>query len=288
MRITVAATATVAVGLLILGFALLSVLRSSLLESQAGSGPRRAAELAALAAKAPLPNPLPAIDADPPTFVQLLDPDGAVIGASEPLAGAAALLDPSARGRHVLHDVPGLAPGSWLAEPSPATIGGRSLTLIVLTSLGGYDRGVRLLRNVLLVTVPVLIAFVGVLVWTVIGRTLRTVEAMRLQVDRITSERLDRRVVQPPVADEIGRLARTLNHMLDRLQASSDGQRRFIADASHELRTPIANIRTACEVAGAHPERADWPSVADDVLEQTARMERLTGELLDLAPDGGR
>jgi signal transduction histidine kinase len=71
--------------------------------------------------------------------------------------------------------------------------------------------------------------------------------------------------------------------MLDRLQASSEAQRRFVADASHELRTPIANIRMAVEVASAHPERADWVSVADDVLHQDARMQRLTDDLLLLA-----
>ena len=78
-------------------------------------------------------------------------------------------------------------------------------------------------------------------------------------------------------------MAGTLNDMLDRLQSSRDVQRRFVADASHELRTPIANIRLAVEVASAHPDRADWPAVAADVLQQDERMERLTADLLRLA-----
>ena len=161
------------------------------------------------------------------------------------------------------------------------------MLLVVLTSLAGYERGVALVSNALLVTVPVLVILVAALVWWVVGRALRPVESMRREVARITAERLDRRVPPPATADEIGRLAGTLNDMLDRLQASRDAQRRFVADASHELRTPIANIRLALEVAVAHPDRADWPAVADDVLQQDIRMERLTADLLQVARDDG-
>ncbi len=283
VRITVLATAAVALGLLIGAMTLLAVLRRSLLDAQAGSGPRRAAELSELAARSPLPNPLPAIDADPPVVLQLLATDGSVITASAQLRGDGALVDPSARGRRVLHHVPGLTDAAWLAEPTPATIGGRAVTLLVLSSLTGYDRGVRLLRNSLIVTVPVLVVIVAALVWWVVGRALRPVETMRREVARITAQRLDRRVARPPAPDEVGLLAGTLNDMLDRLQSSRDAQRRFVADASHELRTPIANIRVALEVAANRPERADWPAIAGDVLREDARMERLTSDLLALA-----
>ena len=284
LRITLLTTAVLAVGLLIAAVVLFVALRNSLLDAQAGSGPRHAAELAALAAKEPLPNPLPASDGEPLTLLQVLGTDGDVVAASTQLSGTPALLAPSDRGRRVLDHVPGLAgEQSWLAEPTPATIGGRSVLLIVLTSLASYERGVALVRNALLVTVPVLVVLVALLVWWVVGRALRPVETMRREVARITAERLDRRVRQPPTEDEIGRLAGTLNDMLDRLQSSRDVQRRFVADASHELRTPIANIRLAVEVANAHPDRADWAAVAADVLRQDQRMERLTADLLRLA-----
>jgi signal transduction histidine kinase len=91
------------------------------------------------------------------------------------------------------------------------------------------------------------------------------------------------RVPEPPTGDEVARLARTLNEMLDRLGEADERQRRFVADASHELRTPLANIRTAMEVANRHPGRANWPAVAADVLVQDGRMERLVSDLLVLA-----
>ena len=219
-------------------------------------------------------------------MLQLLATDGTVVAASSQLDGVGPLLAPSARGRHELRDVPGLGPGAWLAEPTPATVGGRAVVLIVLTSLAGYERGVHLARTSLTVTVPVLVLIVAVLVWSVVGRALRPVETMRREVARITAARLDRRVAQPTTSDEVGRLAGTLNEMLDRLQGAYDAQRRFVADASHELRTPIANIRLALEVATAHPDRADWPAIADDVLAQDRRMEKLTTDLLQLARAG--
>ncbi len=81
----------------------------------------------------------------------------------------------------------------------------------------------------------------------------------------------------------MGRLARTLNSMLDRIEAASARERRFVSDASHELRSPIANIRTEIEVALHHPEFADWGTVAQDVLAENDRMGRLVQELLLLA-----
>jgi signal transduction histidine kinase len=125
--------------------------------------------------------------------------------------------------------------------------------------------------------------------WLLMGRALGPVEAMRSQVAEISARDLDRRVPEPPVDDEIGRLARTMNAMLDRLQASSARQRRFVADASHELRSPLAAGRTQLEVALAHPADGGWQTTAAGLLREHQRMERLVGDLLFLArsDDGG-
>jgi signal transduction histidine kinase len=120
-------------------------------------------------------------------------------------------------------------------------------------------------------------------VWWAVGRALGPVEAIRARVDRITGTGLDQRVPEPATADEIARLARTMNAMLARLQESADRQRRFVADASHELRSPLARMRAELEVDQAHPETADPASTADSVLTETVGLQRLVDDLLVLA-----
>ena len=283
VRVTAVATLVVALALIIGAVSLLAVLRSSLLRSLSGSGPERAAEIAALAARGPLPEPLPDLEAPRLTLIQVIDGDGNVVAASRQLEGAPAVVAPTARHHQVMDTVGARGEGPWLVEPTPATIANRPVVVVVITSLAEFSRSAQLLGGLLLVIVPLLIALAGAVVWIVVGRSLRPVEQMRIQVADITAHRLDRRVPLPTADDEVGRLARTLNDMLDRLEQSSDQQRQFVADASHELRTPVANIRAAIEVAVAHPEKADWPIVASDVLRQDLRMERLVSDLLTLA-----
>jgi signal transduction histidine kinase len=286
LRITLLATVALAAGLAVGASLLVGSLRNALLDAQSGTGQRRAAELAALAGRGPLPAELPAVDAGRLTLLQVIDLNGRVVAASAQLRGVPALTSPTRRRREVRDELDNLGDGPWLLEPTPATLGGRPAVVIVITSLTDYERSAELLRGSLLVSLPILILIVAGVVWLVVGRALRPVEAMRSEVEHITSERLDRRVPAPGAGDEIGKLAKTLNDMLDRLEESSSVQRRFVADASHELRTPIANIRVAMEVASAHPELANWVAVADDVLAQDARMERMTDDLLLLARTG--
>jgi signal transduction histidine kinase len=115
------------------------------------------------------------------------------------------------------------------------------------------------------------------------GRALRPVEAIRAEVESITGSTLDRRVPVPGSGDEVARLARTMNAMLDRLEDASTRQQRFVADASHELRSPVAAIRTELEVAQRTAGPADWPAVADRLLTEEARLEAVITDLLLLA-----
>ena len=132
-------------------------------------------------------------------------------------------------------------------------------------------------------TVPLLIALVGFAVWYLAGRALRPVEAIRAEAEEITGTTIHRRVPEPATDDEVGRLARTMNAMLDRLEESSQRQRRFVSDASHELRSPLASIRANLEVALRNSDRADWPAVAGRALAEDERMENMVTDLLDLA-----
>jgi signal transduction histidine kinase len=109
---------------------------------------------------------------------------------------------------------------------------------------------------------------------------LAPVERIRREVDQITGQRLDRRVPEPPSRDEIHRLALTMNQMLERLEVSRDQQQQFVADASHELRSPLASIRQTAEVSRAHPGALPEGELAEAVLEESLRMQRLVEQLL--------
>ncbi|MET4923200.1 HAMP domain-containing sensor histidine kinase [Streptomyces sp. PSRA5] len=128
--------------------------------------------------------------------------------------------------------------------------------------------------------VPALLVVVGGVTWLVTRRALRPVEGIRREMAAITaSEDLTRRVPEPDTHDEVARLARTTNETLTALEASVDRQRRFVADASHELRSPIASLRTQLEVGEAHPELLDVPGAVAD----TVRLQQLAADLLLLA-----
>jgi signal transduction histidine kinase len=87
----------------------------------------------------------------------------------------------------------------------------------------------------------------------------------------------------PEARDEVRSLALTLNDMLSRLSSAQQRQRSLVSDTAHELRSPIASIRTQLEVALDHPAGQDWASTARDVLADTLRLSRLTEDLLLLA-----
>ena len=158
-----------------------------------------------------------------------------------------------------------------------------TVTLVSERSLAEVDSTVANVTNALLVGVPVLFALVAALTWWIAGRALRPVEAIRAEAAAITGSTLHRRVPEPTSDDEVGRLARTMNSMLDRLEETSLRQRRFVSDASHELRSPVAAIRAQVEVAMRRGEAADWPEVARRVLDEDQRLEQAVAELLELA-----
>lgn len=139
------------------------------------------------------------------------------------------------------------------------------------------------LTRVLLVGLPLLLLVVGLTTWRIVGRALAPVDAIRREVDEIGGRRLDRRVPEPARRDEISRLASTMNRMLGRLEESQARQQRFVSDASHELRSPVASIRQHSEVALAHPDRTTVPDLAATVLVEDLRVQRLVDDLLLLA-----
>jgi signal transduction histidine kinase len=128
--------------------------------------------------------------------------------------------------------------------------------------------------------VPLLLVVMGLVTWRVVGRALAPVEAIRTEVESISTKELHRRVPDPPGKDEIARLATTMNRMLGRLEKGQQRQRRFVSDASHELRSPVATIRQHAEVALTHPAGTSIEELAAVVLEEDVRLQGLVEDLL--------
>lgn len=172
----------------------------------------------------------------------------------------------------------------WLLVSDDVDLpGGGEATLVYGVSLEQTDTAIRTAVVLLAVGVPVLVLVLGMVTWSVTGRSLRPVERMRTEVETIRAAQPDARVVVPETGDEIARLATTMNAMLDRLDRSAAGQRRFVSDASHELRSPIASIRQHAEVAAAHPDRTDVGEFSDVVRSEAVRLQDLVTGLLELS-----
>lgn len=172
----------------------------------------------------------------------------------------------------------------WLLVADDVDLpGGGDATLVYGVSLDQTDAAVGAAVALLAVGVPVLVLVMGAVTWVVTGRALRPVERMRTEVETIRAARPDARVAVPDTGDEIARLATTMNTMLDRLDRSAAGQRRFVSDASHELRSPIATIRQHAEVAAAHPDRADVVELSEVVRSEALRLQDLVTGLLELS-----
>jgi signal transduction histidine kinase len=157
------------------------------------------------------------------------------------------------------------------------------LTITADAPVDQVARNVDALTERLAVGLPALVALVGVIAWVLVGRALRPVEAMRAEAEGITGSTMHRRVPEPPTNDEVGRLARTMNTMLERLDTAAAQQRRFVSDASHELRSPVAALRAGLEVARSKPGPAGWPARVDSLLAEESRLESLLDDLLLLA-----
>ncbi|PVE12253.1 sensor histidine kinase [Streptomyces scopuliridis] len=157
---------------------------------------------------------------------------------------------------------------------------GETVVVHAGASLADRQTAVNTTTVSMLLGLPVLLLVVGGVTWLVTRRAFRPVEGIRREMAAITaSTDLSRRVPEPASDDEVARLARTTNETLTALEAAVERQRRFVADASHELRSPIASLRTQLEVGDAHPELLDVPGAVAD----TVRLQQLAADLLLLA-----
>jgi signal transduction histidine kinase len=294
-RLTLTATAVVAVTLAASGVLLLLAVRYSVLHSLDDSARQQAKDVAALAQSGRLPDPVP-VGAGT-AGVQVVDDQGRVMAVSAGADRLTALLVPSGvravrSGQVLVIDGARLGTPDSLrvvGYPVPARNGRPSgQTVLVAVSEAEATGSVRALALATVVGGPVLLAAFAAVCWLLVGRSLQPVSRLRRGAEEIAAAGSadDRRLPVPPAQDEVRRLAETLNGMLDRLEGSATAQRAFVADAAHELRSPLTAIRTQLEVARRHPDLAPWDETAAGVLADTDRLARLVDDLLLLARGG--
>jgi signal transduction histidine kinase len=288
-RATLATVAVLVLAAVPGAFVLMERLRGSLEETVETAARVQAVEVAALVrGGAPLAwLPLPSED----YLTQVVDASGTVRAASERLRGVPALVPGPPSHDHPgvavsrLERLPGLGDveGPWL-QVSTRVVGLEGPWAVhVVASLRGVETSAQTAAAGLGLGLPALALLMGTTAWFLTGRMLRPVEAIRSGATEIARRALGHRIPEPPAGDEVARLARTMNEMLDRLEASAARERRFVADASHELRSPLAAIQAHLDVALAHPERADWITTANEIALETRRMQRIVEDLLLLA-----
>jgi signal transduction histidine kinase len=284
-RLTVITTAGLAVALLLGAILLRDALRASLIRDVDSTARQGAREVAALAGAGTLPDPVPV--AAGTLTVQVLSPSGRIVDASPgadrlvPLLPPHQAADDARAGRAVLldgrpYDIPymvrAVAVRARNGEIVIAGVAFEPVTDSVLTVTRG-----------LLVGTPVLLLLLAGVTWLVTGSTLRPISALRRGAQEVTETGQPRELPVPEAQDEVHDLAVTLNDMLARLDAAQQRQRTLVSDTAHELRSPIASIRTQLEVALDHPGEQDWAETASGVLADTLRLAKLTEDLLVLA-----
>jgi signal transduction histidine kinase len=281
-------TLTAALGLLVALIAgdllLLNALRVSLTRSVDDSARSGASQVAALIDANRLPDPVPVAAG---ITIQVLGPTGQIVDVS-PDADRLVPLVPLPRAR-------ALAGGSRAILVPGAPFDMPSLLRVAVVSANGGDLviaavpfseasgSLNVVARALVIGTPVLfLVFTGA-IWLAVGSTLRPIDALRRGAAGVTATGVPSDLPVPEARDEVRLLALTLNDMLTRLAAAQQQQRALVSDTAHELRSPIASIRTQLEVAIDHPSGQDWESTARDVLADTLRLARLAEDLLLLA-----
>jgi two-component system OmpR family sensor kinase len=224
------------------------------------------------------------------SFAELLDARGTVLDSTRPI-GAVPLIAASevravlARGPRFIDtpSVPGLDEGARLLT-TPAPGAGSPRVLVVGATRENRAETLRSLRTELLIAGPIALVLATGLGYLLAGAGLRTVEAMRAQAASISAARPGERLPVPHSGDELQRLGETLNQMLARLEEALKRERGFVADAAHELRTPLAVLRAELDYALRYADSEDELRVAvGTASEETDRLVQLAGDLLLIA-----
>lgn len=181
-------------------------------------------------------------------------------------------------------------PLSALTVPQGSTSNGMygqpanaSVRVYVFVTPTSAQAAVAALDRVLYPAVPTAVLLVAAVAYYATRRALRPIEAIRARTAAVTATDPRERVAVPATGDEIALLATTINGTLERLDAAAQSHRRFVADAAHELRSPLASLLATLEIAEAYPDRTDWPETVAIAARQARRIHSLADDLLLLA-----
>lgn len=285
-RLTAASALAIAAGIALASFALVWRLQTGLTDTLKSTVTQSASNVAAALTAGKLPAALTtSTDA---SVIQIVDHTGRVLAASANVDGEPPLFTwPQPIDRLTVREVSGVplgGEGDYLvaATRAPAASAG-TVTVFAGTPLAPVQASVRELTAELLLAAPILVAALAALAWLLVGRALRPVEDLRRQAALLSGTDLHRRLLTAPGSDELGRLAGTFNDLLSRIEAATDRQRRFVADAAHELRSPIAALAAQLEIDQRHPHLSDRAAARADMSADVARLARLVEDLLTLA-----
>jgi signal transduction histidine kinase len=289
-RSTAAAVLVVAVALLGGAAAFLTLLQRDLLSTARGGAHEQASQIVAQIRTGGLAAADQLLDSTTRAgqVIQVIDPSGQVVAASSRRTKLRPLTHMTAAPGQVM-DVPaGRLPlidddNDYLLVVAGASSSGIDYRVVVATSIDAQQQSVATALSLLLIGLPGLLLLVGAATWLLVGRTLRPVEQMRRRVGEIGGANVGDRLAVPAQDDEIARLAVTLNAMLERLDAASRTQQRFVADASHELRSPLSTLAASVELARADVSGRSWAELSPLIDQEIERMTKLVSDLLLLA-----
>jgi signal transduction histidine kinase len=285
-RLLLVSVVALSLGLAAGGVVLVAVLNFALLRAVNTQSVETADAVVRLVDQNSLSQPIPV---SPDMQVQVVDARGRVLAVSAGADRLVPILYPDEL-RGLADRTAMVIPGDRVHLPGEVRVVAAAagpptdpVRVLVARSTADVAQGVHLLRVTLLIAFPLLVALLAVVSWRVLGAALRPVEALRAGAEEITGGTRPGRLPVPDSRDEVRRLAETLNGMLHRLDAARSRQRAFVADAAHELRSPLTNMRTELEVAQRLSDSTDWPALTADLLTDVDRLSRLVDDLLLLA-----
>jgi signal transduction histidine kinase len=287
VRLTAASTAVIVVGIALASVLLVLRVHATLLNALDGTLRQGAVDVAAQYQQGQLAA-LRSTGADSTILVQVVAPDKRVLASSANIDGEPALFTfaAPANGTASIQNVNGAGlgdPGKFRVAAIQGRSGSGLATVYTAQSTSDITRGTNQLIAALLVGGPILSILLVAVAWLLVGRALRPVEAMRREVDAITGSDVQHRLPVGPAHDELQRLAGTFNALLSRIEDRSAQQQRFLADAAHELRNPVASLHARLDVGTSHPQLALAATERSQLAADASRLASLVDSLLSLA-----